>query len=122
MREPHDTIVAHGRPACAPADRRDPRSRRARARPRAAAAQRDLVAGYHATRAIAERWRQQGVQVVDRATGNVTQTLLQPAAFIGLAFAPDGETLYASGGNEDKIYVYAWRYDGGTLTDSIILQ
>ena len=67
-------------------------------------------------------WRQQGVQVVDRATGNVTQTLLQPAAFIGLTFAPDGETLYASGGNEDKIYVYAWRYDGGTLTDSIILQ
>src|ERR1043166_2299387 len=44
-------------------------------------------------------WREQGLQIVDRASGNVLQTLEQPAAFIGVAFSPDGKTLYASGGN-----------------------
>ncbi len=53
-------------------------------------------------------YREHGVQIVDAATGAVTQTIAQPAAFIGLAFAPDGKTLYASGGNEDAIYVYRW--------------
>jgi YVTN family beta-propeller protein len=67
-------------------------------------------------------WREQGIQIVDRATGAVRQTLRQPAAFVGLAFSPDGTTLYASGGNEDKIYVYAWHPDSATLTDSIVLQ
>jgi YVTN family beta-propeller protein len=67
-------------------------------------------------------WRQQGVQVIDRHSGNVVETLEQPAAFIGLAFSPDGNTLYASGGNEDQIYVYAWRGDSATLTDSIVLE
>ncbi len=67
-------------------------------------------------------WREQGIQVVDRRSGNVVQTLDQPAAFIGLAFSPDGNTLYASGGNEDQVYVYAWRGDSATKTDSIVLQ
>ena len=66
-------------------------------------------------------WRQQGVQVVDRTTGKVTQTLRQPAAFLGLAFAPNGRTLYASGGNQDVIYRYAWSGDSATLRDSLIL-
>ncbi|HWZ58563.1 MAG TPA: SMP-30/gluconolactonase/LRE family protein [Gemmatimonadaceae bacterium] len=67
-------------------------------------------------------WRQQGVQVVDRATGVVRQTLDQPAAFIGLAFSPDGHTLYASGGNQDVVYRYAWTGDTATRTDSLILE
>jgi DNA-binding beta-propeller fold protein YncE len=67
-------------------------------------------------------WRQQGVQVVDRKSGEVVQTLVQPAAFLGLAFSPDGSTLYASGGNEDKVYVYAWKGDTASLSDSIVLQ
>lgn len=66
-------------------------------------------------------WREQGFQVVDRATGKVTQTVHQPAAFVGLAFAPDGKTLYVSGGNQDVIYEYAWRDGAASLTDSIIL-
>jgi YVTN family beta-propeller protein len=53
-------------------------------------------------------WREQGVQIVDRASGAVLQTLPQPAAFIGLTFAPDGKMLYASGGNDDTIFVYRW--------------
>lgn len=67
-------------------------------------------------------YRQQGVQVVDRRSGELLQTLLQPAAFVGLAFSPDGGTLYASGGFTDKIYIYAWQQDTAVLADSIVLS
>jgi YVTN family beta-propeller protein len=70
---------------------------------------------------LLDGWREQGVQIVDRATGTVQQTLAQPAAFLGLAFAPDGRTLYASGGNQDVVYRYAWADGRATLTDSIVL-
>jgi YVTN family beta-propeller protein len=53
-------------------------------------------------------WRQQGLQIVDRKSGAVLQTLPQIATFLGLAFSPDGKTLYASGGNDDSIFVYRW--------------
>ena len=66
-------------------------------------------------------WGEQGVQIVDRATGAVTQTLTQPAAFIGIAFSPDGHALYASGGNQDVIYRYDWAGGRATLRDSIVL-
>lgn len=66
-------------------------------------------------------WREQGIQIVDPASGRVLQTLTQPGAFLGLAFSPDGQTLYASGGNEDAIYRYAWRDKQATLTDRIAL-
>ena len=66
-------------------------------------------------------WRQQGLQVIDRHLGTVIQTISQPGAFLGLAFSNDGKTLYASGGNEDVIYRYAWRDKRATLIDSIVL-
>ena len=66
-------------------------------------------------------WRQQGLQVIERHAGTVIQTISQPAAFLGLAFSSDGTTLYASGGNEDAIYRYAWRNKQATLIDSIVL-
>jgi DNA-binding beta-propeller fold protein YncE len=66
-------------------------------------------------------WRQQGLQVIDRHVGTVVQTISQPGAFLGLAFSNDGTTLYASGGNEDVIYRYAWRDKQATLIDSIVL-
>ncbi|HEY8133507.1 MAG TPA: alkaline phosphatase family protein [Thermoanaerobaculia bacterium] len=59
-------------------------------------------------------WRQQGIQVIDRASGAVLQTVEQTAAFSGLIFSADGKTLYASGGNDDAIYVYRW--EGGRAT------
>jgi DNA-binding beta-propeller fold protein YncE len=54
-------------------------------------------------------WREQGVQVIDLKTRKVTQTLLQDGAFYGAAFSPDGDTLYVSGGNTDRLFVYAWK-------------
>ncbi|MEP7324580.1 MAG: YncE family protein, partial [Gemmatimonadota bacterium] len=50
----------------------------------------------------------QGIQVVDRWGQEVVQTIEQPAAFLGLGFSPDGRWLFASGGNEDLVYRYAW--------------
>ena len=66
-------------------------------------------------------YREQGLQVVDPSSGRVTQTVLQPAAFVGLAFAPDGRTLYTSGGNQDVVYRYAWRADSAAIVDSLRL-
>jgi YVTN family beta-propeller protein len=69
-------------------------------------------------------WRQQGIQILDRRTGTVIQEISQPGAFLGLAWATDGRTLYASGGVADAIYVYAWHADQprpAVLVDSIVL-
>jgi DNA-binding beta-propeller fold protein YncE len=66
-------------------------------------------------------WREQGVQIVDRKSGAVLQTLPQPAAFIGLAFAADGKTLYASGGNDDSIFIYRWNGTEATADGKIEL-
>ena len=70
---------------------------------------------------VLDGWREQGIQVVDRASGAVVQTLLQPAAFIGIVFAPDGRSMYVSGGNQDVVYRYAWADGKASLADSIIL-
>ena len=70
---------------------------------------------------LLDGWRQQGVQVIDRANGAVLQTLTQPAAFVGLAFAPDGRAFYASGGNQDVVYRYTWSGGTATLADSVVL-
>jgi YVTN family beta-propeller protein len=66
-------------------------------------------------------WREQGIQVIDRRTGQIAQTLLQPAAFLGLAFSPDGRSLYTSGGNQDVVYRYDWTGGRATLADSVAL-
>jgi DNA-binding beta-propeller fold protein YncE len=66
-------------------------------------------------------WREQGFQVVDRASGRIVQTVPQAAAFIGVAFSPDGKTLYVSGGNQDVVYRYAWHDGIASLTDSLVL-
>jgi DNA-binding beta-propeller fold protein YncE len=66
-------------------------------------------------------WRQQGVQIVDRKSGAIVQTLPQVAAFIGLTFSPDGKRLYASGGNDDSIFVYRWNGNEATADGKIEL-
>jgi YVTN family beta-propeller protein len=67
-------------------------------------------------------WREQGLQLVDRTAGRVAQTVSLPASFLGLAIAPDGETVYASGGFRDVIYRFGLAGDALTLRDSIALE
>ena len=66
-------------------------------------------------------WREQGVQIVDLKARKVTQTIEQSAAFYGVAFSPDGAHLYVSGGNDDSIFVYAWRAGAAALERKIVL-
>ncbi len=66
-------------------------------------------------------WREQGFQVIERGSGAVVQDVRQPAAFQGAVFAPDGNTLYVSGGNQDVVYRYAWQNGAATLRDSLVL-
>ncbi len=66
-------------------------------------------------------WREQGIQVVDRRTGGVLQNIQLPAVFLGIAFSPDGRSLYVSGGDQDVIYRFDWRDRAAILADSIPL-
>ena len=66
-------------------------------------------------------YRDQGIQVIDPVSRRVTQTVAQPAAFVGACFSPDGSRLYVSGGNQDVVYEYTWRADSAALADSIVL-
>ena len=51
-------------------------------------------------------WGQNSVQLLDAATGQLLDTRVVPAAWAGLAFAPDGRTLYASGGQHNRIHCF----------------
>ncbi|MBV9216638.1 MAG: bifunctional YncE family protein/alkaline phosphatase family protein [Acidobacteria bacterium] len=66
-------------------------------------------------------YREQGLQVVELSTGRVVQSVPQVGAFLGLAFTPDGKSLYASGGDTDLIYRYDWRDKQLTPSGTIIL-
>ncbi len=69
-------------------------------------------------------WRQQGIDVVSRATGAVVQHVEQPGAFVGLAWSADGRALYVSGGSEDVVYRYAWSPNAAkpaVLAESLVL-
>ncbi|HXL86478.1 MAG TPA: beta-propeller fold lactonase family protein, partial [Gemmatimonadaceae bacterium] len=71
--------------------------------------------------ALLNGWREQGIQVVDRASGRMLQRIPLPAVFLGIAFSPDGRSLYVSGGNQDVIYRFDWRERAANLADSIVL-
>src|SRR6266545_2064359 len=66
-------------------------------------------------------YTEQGAQIIERASGRVVQTLVQPAAFVGGAFSRDGRELFVSGGNRDIVYRYSWNDGHAELRDSIVL-
>src|ERR1043166_1537632 len=66
-------------------------------------------------------WSRTGLQIVDWRHGTVTQTIDLPAAFLGLAYSPDGQWICASGGNTDQLYFFRWYGDTAALADSIRL-
>ena len=60
------------------------------------------------------------VLLLDAATGAVLDTAAVPAAWVGLAFGPGNKTLYASGGESNRIHCF--RIDGQKLrADSSIV-
>lgn len=83
----------------------------------------NIVAGPGGDKAVVvlSGWREQGIQVVDLRTRQVTQTLLQDGAFYGAAFSPEGNWLYVSGGNTDALFVYAWKDGAATLAKKLEL-
>ncbi|HMD17716.1 MAG TPA: bifunctional YncE family protein/alkaline phosphatase family protein [Terriglobales bacterium] len=66
-------------------------------------------------------WREQGLQIVDLKSRQVVQTLIQPAAFLGIGFSRDGRELFVSGGNDDTIFCYSWRDGTAALERKIVL-
>jgi YVTN family beta-propeller protein len=66
-------------------------------------------------------WRQRGLQIVDLAGGVVAQTLPQRGAFLGVAFSPDGKSIYTSGGGRDVVYRYSWDGSRAALADSVVI-
>jgi len=50
----------------------------------------------------------------NKARPALSQVIPQANAHVGLAFSPDGATLYAAGGNDDAVYVYT--RSGGRFT------
>ena len=46
------------------------------------------------------------VSGANKAQPVLTQVIKQVNAHVGLVFSPDGNTLYAAGGNDDAVYVY----------------
>jgi len=51
------------------------------------------------------------IQLLDVRTEKVLHTRIVPKAWLGLAFSPDGKTLYASGGHDNRILVFDTRHD-----------
>lgn len=57
---------------------------------------------------------QNSLSVVDLKTGKEVQRMIIDNTWVGLAFGKNEKTLYVSGGNDNKIFVY--RFDNGKLS------
>ncbi len=65
--------------------------------------------------------------LIDGATDEKVQTVHLPTSFMGLAWSPDGKTLYVSGGNNKsrkkiKAPIYVFGYDGARLTEKPVRE
>ncbi len=69
-----------------------------------------------------------GLAVIDPATMKIVQKVPLKSAWLGLAWAPDGRTLYASGGNGESkskptaAPVYAFAFRDGRLSDAPVRE
>lgn len=63
----------------------------------------------------------QSIQLIDPKTETVLHTMLIPKAWYGLVFSEDENSLYASGGHDNRINKYTIANNKLTLADSIIL-
>lgn len=69
-----------------------------------------------------------GLTVIDPASRKIVQRIAVPSTWLGLAWSPDGGTLYVSGGNaagsksKAKAPIYAYRYADGRLSETPVAQ
>jgi len=63
----------------------------------------------------------QSIQLIDAGAGKVIDNVIIPKSWYGLAFSSDEKSLYASGGNDNRILKYAIQNNRLKLADSIIL-
>ncbi|SHN36682.1 bifunctional YncE family protein/alkaline phosphatase family protein [Chitinophaga sp. CF418] len=63
----------------------------------------------------------QSIQLIDVKSQQVTDAVVIPKSWFGLKFSADGNNLYASGGNDNRILQYAVQEGKLLLKDSIIL-
>lgn len=63
----------------------------------------------------------QSIQLIDPKTETVLHTMLIPKAWYGLVFSEDENSLYASGGHDNRINKYTIANNKLTLADSILL-
>ena len=63
----------------------------------------------------------QSVQLLDVKTGKITDSVRMAKSWYGLVFSSDSKTLYASGGNDNRVEVFTVKKGKLTLKDSIIL-
>ncbi|MFI4936479.1 MAG: alkaline phosphatase family protein [Caulobacterales bacterium] len=70
-----------------------------------------------------------GLTVIDPKTRKTVQEITLRSSWLGMAFSPDGHTLYVSGGNANgdkappaRAPIYAFAYQDGRLSDQPIAQ
>jgi YVTN family beta-propeller protein len=69
-----------------------------------------------------------GLTVIDAASHKIVQRIALTSTWLGLAWSPDGKTLYVSGGNAaggktpTKAPIYAFAYAGGRLSEKPVAQ
>lgn len=69
-----------------------------------------------------------GLTVIDTATGKAVQKIPLKSAWLGMAWSPDGGTLYVSGGNAagprqpTAAPIYAFAYKAGRLSEQPVAQ
>lgn len=63
----------------------------------------------------------QTIQLIDPQNEKVLSEVTIRKSWVGLKFSPDGKTLLASGGNDNRILIYATEGDQLVKTDSVVL-
>src|SRR5262249_50033681 len=73
--------------------------------------------GTQAAVATASNFAPRALHIIDLASQAVTQTISIGNSFVGLAYSPDGNTLYVGGGADNDVKMFA-RDDHGSWTES----
>ncbi|MBO0935844.1 bifunctional YncE family protein/alkaline phosphatase family protein [Fibrella sp. HMF5335] len=63
----------------------------------------------------------QSIQLIDPSGSTVLSEVPIRKSWVGLKFSPDGKTLLASGGNDNRVLIYSTANDRLVKTDSVVL-